>query len=241
MFVRRNGRTIRANPRGTYAQTGGIDGRQLVMQVTKGGRSRLALYGLATHKLRFLPPYINDGAWLWRPDIDGHRILYGAIVPGSAAVLSYEIRIADLDRHTVRTLARLDGHAEYAAPGQLQGDWATWVSCPESTCNVRRENLATGITDSPPEPNHLVYTQLGPAVNRSGVVYYERTLGQCGQTEIRRWNGHADSLVTRLPTDSAYQYAYLAKDTHPSLYFDLVGCSRTARSDIYAIPVSMGG
>jgi hypothetical protein len=237
VFVRGRRQTTRVNPLGTYAQTGGIDGRRLVVQITTGGRSRLALYDLVGHKLRDLPAYINDGAWLWRPDLDGHRILYGAIVPGSAAVLRYEIRIADLDRRTVRTLARLDGHAEYAAPGQLQGDWATWVSCPESTCNIRRENLATGSIDSPPDPNNLVYTQLGPAVTRSGVVYYERTLGQCGHSEIRRWSGHDDSLVTQLPPNTAYQYAYLAKRNHPSLYIDLVGCTRTARSDIYATTV----
>ena len=208
------------------------------MQITRAGRSRLALYDLASHKLRYLPAYINSGAWLWRPDIDGHRVLYGAIVPGTTAALRYEIRLADLDRRSVRTLAVLDGHAEYAAPGQLRGNWATWVSCPESTCNVRRENLTTGVTDSPPDGNHLVYTQLGPAVTRSGVVYYERTLVTCGNTEIRRWDGRNDSFVLNLPSRTAYQYAYLAKSTRPSLYFDLVGCSRTANSDIYSQPVS---
>ena len=88
VFVQRNGKAIRVNPRGTYAQTGGIDGNQLVMQITAGGRSRLALYDLATRKLRYLPAYINSGAWLWRPDIDGHRILYvvGPVLAGGARI-----------------------------------------------------------------------------------------------------------------------------------------------------------
>lgn len=233
VFVRAGGRTTRVNPPGTYAQTGGIDGHRLALQIAQAGRSRLALYDLANRELHYLPSFVNDGAWLWRPDIDGNRILYGAIVPGRAAALRYEIRLADLASHTVRVLARLDGHAEYAAPGQLQGNWASWVSCPESTCDIWRENLTTRTAESAPDPDHLVYTQIGPAVDRRGVVYYDRTLASCGNAEIRRWDGSHDSLVVRLPPKFAYQYGYLAKNT-ATLYFDLVGCSRTATSDLYA-------
>lgn len=237
VFVRAGGRTFRVNPPDTYAETGGIDGRWLVVQIVRRGRSRLARYDLQKHQLSYLPAFVNDGAWLWRPDADGHRILYGAIVPGRAAILRYEIRLADLDRGTVRILARLDGHADYAAPGQARGNWATWVSCPDNTCNVWRENLVTGRAESAPDPNYLVYSQFGPAVDRNGVVYFGRALAACGNAEIRRWDGRHDSLVLRLPAHAAFQYAYLTKNAS-TLYFDLVGCARTARSDIYAVTVS---
>ena len=239
VFVRASGRTIRVNPPGTYAQTGGIDGHMLVLSITGGGRSRLARYDLSKKQLVYLPRYVNDGAWLWRPDLDGHRVLYGAIVPGRSAVLRYEIRLADLDRHTVRVLARLDGHNEYAAPGQLQGDWATWVACPESACNVWRENLATGRAEDAPDPDSLVYTQIGPAVDRRGVVYFDRTLASCGNAEIRRWDGRHDSLLVRLPASYAFQYAYLAKATR-TLYFDLGACAHTATADVYSLDVGRG-
>jgi hypothetical protein len=240
VFVRGGGRTVRVNPPGTHAQTGGIDGRWLALQIVRRGRSRLARYDLLHHRLRYLPAFVNDGAWLWRPDVDSHRILYGAIVPGTSAGLRYEIRLADLDRGTVRTLLRLDGHADYAAPGQLRGNWATWVSCPDNVCNVWRENLVTGRAESAPDPNDLVHSQFGPAVDRNGVVYFGRALAACGHGELRRWDGRRDSLVLRLPAHAAFQYAYLAKNG-TSLYFDLVGCARDARSDVYAVMVAAPG
>jgi hypothetical protein len=237
VFVRTHGVTRRVNPAGTYAQTGGIDGRWLIVQIVGSGRSRLARYDLATDQLSFLGSSINDDAWLWRPDIDGHAILYGAIVPGTYATVDYEIRLADLKTGRVRVLTRLDGHAEYAAPGQLRGDWATWVECTDSNCNVWRENLRNGVAESAVDPDHLTYTQLAPAVDRRGVVYYERALATCGNAEIRRWNAHGESLVLRLPSRFAYQYGYLTKQA-TTLYFDLGGCTRNATDDIYALGVA---
>lgn len=236
VFVRSGGRAWRVNPPETHALTGGIDGRTLVVQITRGGRSRLARYDLISHDLRYLPGFVNDGAWLWRPDIDDHRVLYGAIVPGRRQTLAYEIRLADLLSGTIRVLLHLDGHGAYAAPGQLQGNWATWVACPDNVCNVWRENLATGRAESAPDPNPVSHSQFGPAVNRHGVVYFGRALASCGDAEIRRWDGGPDSLLFRLPTDSAFQYSYLAKGA-TTLYFDLVGCARIAKSDVYSLTV----
>jgi hypothetical protein len=183
--------------------------------------------------LNYLPSFVNDGAWLWRPDVDGQRILYGAIVPGHAQALRYEIRLADLAHENVRTLLRLDGHADYAAPGQLRGEWATWVSCPDNVCNVWRENLLSRHAESAPDPDYLAHSQFGPAVDEHGTVYFGRAHIPCRNAEIRRWDGLRDTRVLRLPEHTAFQYAYLTKDSN-RLYFDLVGCARSATSDIYA-------
>jgi hypothetical protein len=236
VFVRSGGRTVRVNPPRTHAQTGGIDGRWLVLQISRRGRSRLARYDLKEHRLDYLPDFVNDGAWLWKPDIDGHRILYGAIVPGHSQSLRYEIRLADLRNRSVRKLAQLDGHADYAAPGQLRGAWATWVSCPDNVCNVWRENLDTGHAEAAPDPDYLRHSQFGPAVDGHGTVYFGRLLSPCDKAEIRRWAGSQDTRVLRLPRSTAFQYAYLAKGSN-TLYLDLVGCARSARSDIYAASV----
>jgi hypothetical protein len=238
VFVRtQGGRAVRVNPPGTLAQTGGIDGGSLVLQISRHGRSRLARYDLERHRLSYLPAYVNDGAWLWRPDVDGHRLLYGAIVAGHAQSLRYEIRLADLSTRSVRVLARLDGHADYAAPGQLRGAWATWVACPDNVCNVWRENLETRRAEAAPDPDYLRHSQFGPAVDGRGTVYFGRLLSPCDKAEIRRWDGTHDKRVLRLPAHVAFQYAYLAKGSK-RLYFDLVGCARSARSDIYATSVS---
>ncbi|HEV7564929.1 MAG TPA: hypothetical protein VGO31_03095 [Microbacteriaceae bacterium] len=232
VYVRSRGVTVRVNPPGTYAETGGIDGNRLVLQVVRPGRSNLALFDLTRRRLAYLPSSVNDGAWLWRPDVDGNRVLYGAVVPGESSMLRYEIRLADLGNGRVRTLARLDGHAAYAAPGQLSGRWATWVSCPDNVCNVQREDLVTGRVDAPPDTEHLSHWQLGPAVDANGVVYFSRGLSGCGEAQLRRWDGRRTTTLVRLPPNYGLQYSYLDKSTR-RLYFDLVGCDRAARSDIY--------
>ncbi len=126
--------------------------------------------------------------------------------------------------------------ANSRAPGQRR------VACPESTCNVWRQNLKTGTAESAPDPDHLVYTQIGSAVDGRGVVYYDRTLASCGNAEIRRWDGTNDSLALRLPPKFAYQYSYLAKKT-TTLYFDLGHChpAATATDDIYKTTVHPPG
>jgi hypothetical protein len=234
VLVRSGGTTRRVNPAGTYAQTGGIDGRSLYLQLVAGGRSRLARYDLRTQRLLPLPSWLGAGAWLWRPDADAGRLLYGAILPGRQAPLRYEIRLADLRARRVRVLADLSGHAEYAAPGQLRGAWATWVACPESTCDVWRENVRSGRAESAPDPAHLVYTQIAPAVTADGVVYFERTLASCGGAEIERWGARGVSTALRLPKGFAYQYGYASRDA-PTLYFDLAPCDARADADIYAL------
>jgi hypothetical protein len=237
VYVRRRGRVYRVNPPGTHAQTGGISRGALIVQVADGGRARLARYDLAARRLTYLPAFVNDGAWLWRPDADGDLVLYGATRPGTHETLRYEIRLANLRTHRVRVLAAVDGHAQFAAPGQLRGSWATWISCPESTCNVWRENLRTGVATPAPDPHYLAYTQVAPAVDTRGVVYFERTFATCGGSQILRWDGRSIHVVRTLPRQTAYGDARLTKDGR-DLFFDLGPCARAARDDIDAVSVA---
>ena len=59
-------------------------------------------------------------------------------------------------------------------------------------------------------------------------------LATCGRGEVRRWDGRHDTLVRRLPSNTAFQYAYLDGRT---LYFDLGRCSWSATADIRALDV----
>ena len=136
-------RTTRANPPGTYAQTwrhSTVTCSRLL--IAQAGRSRLALYDLLTHELTYLPSNINwTGA---DPTSTALEDPVRSDRPRTAAVLRYEIRIADLTLYTVRLLARLDGHAEYP---RLGATGQPGSACPESTCNVWRENLRSGTCD----------------------------------------------------------------------------------------------
>ena len=103
--------------------------------------------------------------------------------------------------------------------------------------HLAREHRNGPRAQSAPDPNPISHSQLAPSVDRYGVVYFGRALASCGAGEIRRWDEHNDSLARQLPADTTFQYSYLAKDT-PTLYYDLVGCTPTARSDIYSINVA---
>ncbi len=85
-----------------------------------------------------------------------------------------------------------------------------------------------------PTPTSWPNSQFGPAVDTHGNVYFGRATAPCAKAEIRSWDGRRDRLVLRLAAHTAFQYAYLAKGAD-TLYLDLVGCARAARSDIYAV------
>jgi hypothetical protein len=119
VIVRRGGeQPWRVNPRGTYAETGGIDGRTLVIQLIARNCSRLAEVDLPTRRLTVLPIADGPRAWLWRPTVSGRWILYGRI---DYATRTYEIALTNRATGETRTLATVDGHAAYASPGQVNG------------------------------------------------------------------------------------------------------------------------
>lgn len=76
VFVRHgNEPAWRANPAGTYAQTGGISDGKLVIQLLHR-TSLLATVDLHTRNLRVLPAPINEPHVVqWRPSVSGQRVL----------------------------------------------------------------------------------------------------------------------------------------------------------------------
>jgi hypothetical protein len=234
VYVRRVGsrRAARVNPPGTYAETGGLDRGRLVLQLVRGADSRLWSYDLRTRRLSVLPRWLNDGRWLWRPTASRGRVLYGAI----DSLGTYSIQLADLRRRGVRLLGSTGGRAAYAAPGQVNGDWAVWMSCPDNVCNVWRQNLSRGIAVAAPDRGEIRHSQFGIGVAADGTAYFGRGASRCGDVRILRWTPAGRiSTVLRLPPSTAFSYAYVSGRY---LYFDATGCAREARSDIYRFRVS---
>jgi hypothetical protein len=233
VYLRREGspHAVRVNPPGTFAQTGGFDRGRLVLQVLRGGRSQLALFDLPTRRLSVLPRWLNDGRWLWRPTASRGRVLYGAI----DALGKYSIELADLRRRSLIVLGSTGGHAAYAAPGQVNGEWAVWTACPDNVCNVWRQNFRRGIAVAAPDPDEIQHSQFGIAVGPDGTAYFGRGSSTCGNVSILRWTpGGRLSTVLRLPPHTAFSYAYV----HGSdLYFDATGCAHDAQSDVYRLSI----
>ena len=236
VYVRdlRTGRTRKVNPAGTFAATGGLDGSRLVLQLIRGGLSDLALVELPHGRLRLLGPWIDSRLWEWRPTISGRRLLFGRIDYGSS---TYRILLADLRTRRVVELDSVGGHGAYAAPGQVSGNFAVWTSCPANVCNVYRYDIAHRTTLALPDPEHYRHWQFGPSVTRDGTVYFGRALLGCSRVSLMRYRNGRVTTLLRLPEGFAFQYSYAFDrgGRRADVYFDRVGCERSARSDVYRI------
>jgi hypothetical protein len=187
----------------------------------RGGRLR-------TRKLTPLPVEATSHAWLWRPSVSGRWILYGRI---DYALRSYAIAVADRTTWATRTLAVVDGHAAYAAPGQINGRYAVWIGCPDNHCRAYRYDLVTGRRIAMPLLGGYAYGQFGPSVTRDGTVYYGNARG-CADVRLVRWRAGVAKTILRFPPNTAFQYSYADGKT---VYCDQVGCDRDDLSGIYRI------
>jgi hypothetical protein len=228
---RRAGPAWRANPRGTYAQTGGIDGRTLVIQLIRGGTSKLAEIDLGNRKLTMLPLDARTSAWLWRPSVSGRRLLYGRI---DYAQGTYGIVLADRVTGTTSELAVVGGHAAYAAPGQSTGTTPSGSAARDNQCRAYRYDIRTGRRVRMPLLGGYAYTQFGPSVARDGTVYYGN-MRACGDVRLVRWRDGSVKTILRFPPRTAFVYSYVEDGPQRAIYYDRVGCDRDDLSSIYRI------
>jgi hypothetical protein len=227
------GMAFRVNPPGTHAETGGIRGGKVYLQLIRAGASDIAAVDLRSRRVTYLPPKIDTAKWEWRPSVSGDWLLFGRIDYGTN---TYETLLADLATRKVVVLDRVRGHAAYAAPGQVNGRFAVWTSCPANQCHVYRYDIRTKTTVSMPQIGSASHWQFGAAVTRAGVVYFGVDRN-CGDARLVRFANGVAQTVFRLPAHHAFQYTY-ADDSGPQptrLLFDQVACDRSALSDIYEV------
>ena len=234
VYVRRpDGRVVQVGPRDRFAQTGGIDGHVLALQVYGRDRSRIARLDLETGRLAYYGSFVNGRAWQWRPSISGPWLLFGRI---DYAQRVYEIVLANVRTREVRVLDKLGGHAAYSAPGQVNGDYAVWISCPDNDCRAYRYAIRERSTMRMPALGAPVYWHFGPSVSRAGDVYFGVGRG-CADVRLVRYRRGRVTTLLSFPAGQAFQYSWVddAGRRDPRVLFDEVGCSRSALSDIYAV------
>lgn len=231
VYVRRGSAPAwRANPAGTYAQTGGISDGKLVIQLLHRS-SLLATVDLRTHKLRVLPAPINDRSFVqWRPSVSSHRVLYGRV-----GNVDFKIMLADLETGRVIELDDVHGHGAYAEPGQLNGRYATWIACPDNHCRVFRYDIVTGTRVEMPPVGGAQYNQFGPSVTRDGTVYFGIAMNNCADARLLRWRAGRTQTIYRFPPGQMYDYSYAATTQPVTIYYDAGKCTYTAPTRIEAI------
>lgn len=189
-----------------------------------------ATVNLGTRKLSVLPrPFNAEHRFEWRPSLSGPRLLYGSI---DFADQRYSVVLANLRTHAVRVLGSAQGHAAYAAPGQVNGRYATWINCPDNRCIAYRYDIETTI--QMPPVGGAGYWHFGPSVTADGTVYFGVGKG-CANVRLIRWRNGRTATIYRFPAGKAFLYSYTAETIPPTIYYDEVACSPHALSSIDAI------
>jgi hypothetical protein len=230
---REGGRARRVGPPGVLSAAGGGDARTLAIQQVRGGSSDLELYDVASGKLRDPPRGVNTREWEWRGEISGRWLLFGRVDFGRQL---YRVVLHDLATGRERVLAAVSGHGAYAEPGQLNGRFAVWASCPDNACTIYRLRIGDRRPIRVPGPLYGA-AAYAASVSRTGVVYYAKGLLGCGrQVRIMRFApGRPPRVVAALPPGYDLRFTTAADSPDATrILYDRVRCA-TKRSDIYEI------
>jgi hypothetical protein len=204
----------------------------LVIQLLDQG-SELASVDLRTRAVHRLPaPFNESRRFEWRPSLSGPWLLYGRI---DYAAQRYAIVLANLRTKRVTTLDSTSGHAAYAAPGQVNGRYATWITCPDNHCMAYRYDIAARKLVPMPPIGGAGYGDFGPSVTADGTVYFGTATRGCANVRLLRWRDGAVRVVYTFPPHTGFQYSYATGTRSPTIYYDEVGCDIHALSRIDAI------
>ena len=226
-------RPVAVGPRGVLSAVGGGDARTVVVQQVRGGSSDLAFVDVATGAVREPPRGVNTRAWEWRGEISGRWLVFGRVDFGRP---TYRVVLHDLATGRERVLASVSGHGAYAEPGQLNGRFVVWASCPDNACTLYRLRVGDG------RPLRVAARLYGGAVyaasvTRAGIVYYAESRLGCGRQVhiMRSAPGRTPRLVAALPP--GYDLRFSTAINGPSgtrILFDRMRCA-TKRFDIYEV------
>src|SRR5262245_14777896 len=171
LFVKMRGRkAFKANPRGTQAHAGDIDGSTLVYSHwTKTRKSNISFLNLDTRQ-RHAPAGVNTRRNFENQASKAGKWLLFNRTRGNANPAQHII-LRNLATGRQRLLARGNGGRRWAQAGKVSGHFATYVKCRNfSFCNVYRFNIGSHSARRVPNPRHKAL--YAASVTPNGTVYY---------------------------------------------------------------------
>jgi hypothetical protein len=203
-------RPIQMNRPGSRTSFVGTDGATAVFSVKRGGGDfDLKLFDLGSLTRSDPPRGVNTPAAENWPSISGRWLLFlrddsNIAAPGQGRLRMILFNTVTGER---RVLANEPAASSLLETGQVNGDWATWISCDEdystftaSHCQVYRYRISRDRIVQIPNPHKQ---QFGSMVTPDGTVYFTRNRNrhswECGRgAHIVRYpvGGPAESIAS---------------------------------------------
>jgi len=234
------GGPVRVNRGRTNAAMGGIDGDLLVYQQYRKGKSNLFLYDLNTGARSGLPRRVNSKKWEYWPSISRPWLLFGRWkMPKGAR----QLILLNLDTGEQRVLHRVGSRKAFIDPGQVNGDFAVWSTCPaKGRCQVYRYQISTGTRVQLGNPGSF---QRAPSVAPDGTVFLSRGAKGCGGSVriVKIGPDGTETVLVQFPVglDSRDTFAHTDPSGVTHLYYERFACGKRTGSDIYEVLDPEGG
>ena len=190
---------FKINAAGTLSGSSGIDGTTVVYTQRKpGGHTNLYLFDVVTRTRTALPATVNTSLGdEYGPSISGNWVEFAG-----ALRHFYREFIFNTSTQELRKLDEVQRGSGWMEPGQVNGDYVTWMRCGRVTCRVRLYSITAGTTTVLSVARGRY--QFGAAVTADGTLYYgEGNLGPCGRSvklinaAARRFADHARIIQSR--------------------------------------------
>ena len=228
------GAPTRVNRPRFNAAMGGIDGDLLVYQQYRKGRSDLFLYDLSTGARSRLPRRVNSRLWEYWPSISEPWLLFGRwkMPKGARQLILHNLATGEQ-----RVLHRVRSKKAFIDPGQVNGDFVVWSTCPaKGRCQVYRYQISSGTRVQLGNPGSF---QRAPSVTPEGTVFLSRGAKGCGGSVriVKIAPDGAETVLAQFPEglDSRDTFAYMEESGVTHLYYERFACGKRTGSDIYEV------
>jgi hypothetical protein len=228
------GAPTRVNRPRFNAAMGGIDGNLLVFQQYRKERSDLFLYDLITGGRSRLPRRVNSRLWEYWPSISEPWLLFGRwkMPKGARQLILHNLATGEQ-----RVLHRVGSGKAFIDPGQVNGDFVVWSTCPaKGRCQVYRYQISSGTRVQLGNPGSF---QRAPSVNPDGTVFLSRGAKGCGGSVriVKISPDGTETVLVQFPEglDSRDTFAYMEESGVTHLYYERFACGKRTGSDIYEV------